>query len=135
MKRVNFDSGAAFCAAIFGRILPLTGLPVRIVFRPAKCRAEASKEMKTRSTNLPRIRLLNPGKAFCSWMAVLLPIAQAVKTTGPEAYPPTPKTRSGLKEWIRRHDWKRLLGMAMTSRSFLQKVFPCKLPTSIVLKR
>jgi hypothetical protein len=63
-----------------------------------KCRAEAWKEMKARSTNLPRIRLLSPGKAFCSWMAVLYPKAQAAKTTGPEAYPPTPKTISGRKE-------------------------------------
>ncbi len=67
-------------------------------------------------------------------MAVWYPMAQAVKTTGPEAYPPTPKTISGLKERSKLPDWRRLLGTAIRLRSFPQTGFPFTLAPSIVLR-
>ena len=39
--------------------------------------------------------MVKPGKAFCSAMAVRIPSTRAAKTTGPDAYPPTPMTSSG----------------------------------------
>ena len=44
--------------------------------------------------------LVTPGKAFCSWMAVLMPFLAAQRTTGPETYPPQPMTRSGCTSFI-----------------------------------
>ena len=116
------------------RIIPRTGLPVKKVLPRGKCSEESAKETKIRSTNRPRIRLLRPGKVFCSWMAVGYPMAQAVKTTGPEEYPPTPKTISGLKEQSKFPDWIRLCGIAIRLRSLPQNDFPFTLATWMVLK-
>ena len=44
------------------RIRRLTGLPVRTALPAGKCPADSAKEIKARSTNLPRMRLLSPGK-------------------------------------------------------------------------
>src|SRR5438105_4113603 len=51
--------------------------------------------MNTASTKCPSVRLVNPGRAFCSWIAVGLRISQATRSTGPLEYPPTPITTSG----------------------------------------
>ena len=47
------------------------------------------------STSLANSLLVTPGKAFCSWMAVLIPFLAAARTTGPLTYPPQPMTKSG----------------------------------------
>ena len=134
IKSVNFASGPRSRAILCRRILCLIGFPVRMDFCRGKCRPEPAKEIKARSTTRPRIRLLSPGKAFCSWIAVRYPMAQAVKTTGPEAYPPTPSTMSGPKERIKRQDWKRHCGRAINPLTFPQKGLPFRLTASIVLK-
>jgi len=85
INRVNFASGPPSRGLPSGRNFLLIGFPVRMDFCAGKCRSDAAKEMKARSTTRPRIRLLSPGNAFCSWMAVRYPMAQAAKTTGPEA--------------------------------------------------
>ena len=46
--------------------------------------APAPTAAKTRSTSGASSLLVTPGKAFCSWMAVLRPRFAAARTTGPE---------------------------------------------------
>ena len=43
---------------------------------------------------------MTPGKAFCSWVAVGMPILAAISRMGPLTYPPVPTTRSGAKARI-----------------------------------
>jgi hypothetical protein len=41
--------------------------------------------MNTARTIRPSTRLVAPGTAFCSWIAVTMPRIHAASTTGPEA--------------------------------------------------
>ncbi len=45
----------------------------------------------------PNNLFARPGTEFCSWMARVNPKSRAASPTGPEEYPPTQKTRLGLK--------------------------------------
>ena len=62
-----------------------TGLPSTTVLTGVPCRsAPACTAANTRSTSGASSLLVTPGKAFCSWMAVLMPCLAAARTTGPE---------------------------------------------------
>jgi hypothetical protein len=71
------------------------GFPVTRVRSAGNQLADAEKVTKIRSVKRPRIRLVSPGKTFCSAIAVRMPSRRAARTAGPEAYPPTPTTTAG----------------------------------------
>ena len=108
------------------------GLPSRCVFRAGNFASASGKAMKIASTNRPSVRLVNPGSAFCSWMAVGLRISQAASRTGPLEYPPTPITTSG-SNWRRiRTDCQNARGTR--SSPLKRPVTPMRLsgPTSMI---
>ena len=62
-----------------------TGLPTTCVFSGAPSFSTAAgTAANTMSTSGASSLLVTPGKAFCSWMAVLMPFLAAQRTTGPE---------------------------------------------------
>ena len=71
------------------------GFPNKCVLRGGNAASACGKAMNTASTNQPSVRFVNPGSAFCSWMAVGLRKNQAASSTGPLENPPTPITTSG----------------------------------------
>ena len=76
------------------------GLPATTDLRAGNSPSGSGKDRKIRSTKFARIRFVTPGMAFCSAMAVLIPRKWAVRTAGPEAYPPTPRTTWGENFFI-----------------------------------
>ncbi len=98
-KGVSFES-PSFSLAV-SRLIEKSssrmGLPVRVIVAlPLNLERASSKLMATWSTYFERILFVTPGKAFCSWITVGIFFMAAVKTTGPQTYPPVPITASGL---------------------------------------
>ena len=79
----------------------LTGRPVFMYFTLlSKYSAASSMVSITISAFLESILVVTPGYAFCSWIAVGIPIFSASRTIGPLTYPPVPMTISGPKSLI-----------------------------------
>ena len=82
------------------RISGRTGLPVTTHFPLAswgRYSSALATARRTLSTRLASSLVVTPGKAFCSWVAVGMPIFAATRRMGPLTYPPVPTTRSGAK--------------------------------------
>ncbi len=61
------------------------GFPSRCVRPEGNPARASSKAMKIASAKRPTIRLVRPGSAFCSWMAMGMRKSHAASTTGPLA--------------------------------------------------
>ncbi len=76
-------------------ISDLTGLP--LVTAPRSSGKLPGKASKTLAATLDNHWFVSPGTRFCSWITKGRPRIFAMSPPGPEAKPPIPRTRLGLR--------------------------------------
>ena len=97
---------------------------VSTVFFAGRCSLLSSKVMNILPTNLERILLASPGTQFCSQTAVGMQLIEAQSRVGPDAYPPTPITTSGLKSLSILRELSIAPSIEITAITFWEKLFP-----------
>ncbi len=109
------------CAVLKGR---RTGLPTRKVVSFSGMPFVSLKEINRVRAILDSMRLVMPGKAFCSWMAVSLKRIRPARTRAKDENPPTPRMKSARNAMMIPNAWIRLMPTRAADQALAKMFFP-----------